>query len=170
MNAEFRLRPVAEADMGFCYFLAVETEPVWRRVCSGGLPLPVRFGERLWRDVFAQYLIVDINGKPLGVGAIYEVDERNRTCSVDVAVLPVHALPQRYRSDPEGWTFSRLFERAFATCGFRKAYVRYLAWQPPAIEARWQSRREALLTNHLYHDGAYWDEVWLAVDNQRVDL
>jgi hypothetical protein len=151
-------RPARDADVEFFHHLATETDPVWTRVCGLGVPLPGGFADRLWSGVHAIFTGVRADGSLVAEAAIYQADERDRTCWIEVNVVPTAD-----RDDIERAATDQLLHRAFDRCGFRWAYLGHMVWQPPALAERWQAEEQARLPEYLLHEGSYWDYVVLGI-------
>ena len=163
LNLSFR--PLGDSDLSYCYFLADLHCPGWLRVCADGMPLPPQFGARLWRGVFAQFLASVESGDPIGVAAIFDASDRHGTCWIDAWSS---ASSGATADSVERVMLSRVLTHAFDRVGFRKAYIKYPAWHPPSLDPAWKPEREALLINHLLHDGIHWDVGVMTIDRRRL--
>lgn len=143
--------PAEDRHLAFLYHLACEHEPGWLRVSRSGVPTPFEFVRRVNAHDARQFVLLD-RGDLVGAGAIFAVNPRHGTATVDVVMNPdASGTDAAERS-----AYDRLLTLAFVEMHLRKVFVRYPEWLPPLISSNWKPTTLGHLTGHLRHQGQDW--------------
>lgn len=159
-----RLRAPTPADYDSLHAWAANGEGLHRWRYRGHTPSPEEFGLTLWQGILVQFIIEDRRARrPLALASIYGADHRHRYASLAVLVAP-----QFHR---QAWVFegvARLVSYTFRLWDFRKLYAE-------TVEFNYEQLRqgvgrffeeEARLRDREYHDGRYWDTIFLGISRE----
>jgi hypothetical protein len=150
------LEPLDDGDISFAYQLAAELEVDWLRVYGHGPLAPHTFGDSLWRDVLAIYVVRRL-GVPIGVTSLYEVDFRHGVGWVELVLAPGLPGSVEVRDAIAG----HMVEIAHAQFGLHKLFCAHAGCDAPPLGS--VGREEARLEDCIRHDGWYWDRVITSV-------
>ncbi len=155
------LRPVGPQDYDFLYSMAVlpENSIRWR---FRGRSLSIdTFVQSLWQDVLCQYVIESRQNREI-VGHVtsFRPEFRNGTAHLGVMVTP--------GARDQGWPLEGVvlfLDHLFLSYPLRKLYAETLEFNLSLFGAGVGRLfvEEGRLRQDEYHDGRYWDNVFLAL-------
>lgn len=165
-----RLAPVTPEDHPFLYNLAISDENAFRWVLRGAIPSFDQFVEQLHRDYPTKFTVwLRESGQRVGQAIAYNIDLRNRHCSLGVAIA----------ADGIGRGLGRealgvLVQHMFTILPMRKVYAEVPDFTFAGVEANVLGAEvndmfaiEGRLRSHLYIDGDYRDVLVVGLDRSR---
>lgn len=154
------LRPVRSSDYDFLLDLHTTGRPLVEYRFRGFTPSPDQFLRTLWEGVVAQFTVTTLGGAPVGLVTAYSADFRNGHARLAGALLP--NVPPAFSAE----AFSLFVDYVFRVFDFRKLYGEVLEFNFAQFESGLSSESfeiEGRLKEHEYHDGKYWDLVYISL-------
>lgn len=157
-----RLRVVSPNDYGILYDLLVgDPSTAFRWRLRGATPSPEQFTQLLWDGVLAQYALCALDSdEPIGLVCCYAPEFRHSYARIAAVVRP--------QLQKQGWPLEgvvRFVDLCFRLWPFRKLYLESLEFNLEQFGdglAPWVVE-EGRLRGHEWHDGQFWDMVYLAL-------
>ena len=155
------LRPITPADYDFLLRAEAGSELGTRWRFSGATPSPEQWAQQTWGGVLAQFIVSSTRtNSPIGLVAVYEANFQHGHAHLAAAAFE----PDR-RSPAMILGLALFLRYVFCCWNFRKLYMQlpeYNYAQFASAEGR-IFEVEARLRDHFFHDGAYWDQLTLAL-------
>jgi RimJ/RimL family protein N-acetyltransferase len=158
------LRQISMRDYDYLFALTAGVETAFRWRQQPGMMNPAAFGDTLWRNVFAQFIVVHCaTAQPVGLVSAYNPDMANRTVYVASLIDP------EFRD--QGWPLegSDVFIRyLFEVHGFRKLYGEAVDFNMKEFRSILGKlvHVEGRLRRHFYIAGEWRDMYILAIHRE----
>lgn len=167
-GAEVYLRSVLPKDYEALYLLETSGEfaSTWRH--RGTTPSMETFITQLWAGVLAQYIVVERSSRrPVALVSAYNANFRDGWAYIAVAKLGASQSPY---SALHG--LGLLVGHVFGAFGLRKLYAEVAEFNLRSFRSASEFLliEEARLSEHVWHDGRYWDTYVLALPRARWDV
>jgi hypothetical protein len=159
------LRPVSTGDYAGLQQAEIQGELGMRWRYRGSTPSPEQWAQGLWRTVLAQHLIVRrADDRPIGLVLVYQPDFQDGH-----AQLAAVRFDLADRSPRMMLGMALFLRHVFACWSFRKLYleVTEFNYEQFASGAGRLFDVEGRYRDHVYFNGAYWDQLVLAVGRER---
>lgn len=163
MSRDVLLRPLLPSDFEWCYALMCGPSGArWRY--RGRTPSPEVVSADLWRNVFAQFVVVDRElGTPMGLVGLYNV-------SLDAGRAHAFAVADPDRSTRVVEGFGILCAWAFEQHGFERIFLEAPEFNAVTFASLGDAAVvEGRLRNYEFWRGRYWDLLIMSISRAAFD-
>lgn len=166
------LRPLAESDLP--RIVRWINDPEVRRLISNNYPQTEEeekewlknLGKKKPHDIV--FVMETVEGRPIGLMGLHQIHEVNRTATTGALIGEKDCWGQGYGSDAK----MQLLKYAFDTLNLRKISSSVIAFNERSYRYSLKCgyRDEAVLKEHFFREGRYWNNMLLAVFREDFEV